>query len=79
MVASLLRLRWVFGHNHFNLRRRFLSTAPYTTFDYNSFEAVCKVKIKEDKTTAVRVADSLHIKTFNTDPNLSNLWTSSLG
>jgi len=24
------------GNNHFNLRRRFLSTAPYTTFDYNS-------------------------------------------
>jgi len=36
MVASLLRLRWVFCHNHFNLRRRFLLIAPYTTFEFNS-------------------------------------------
>ena len=41
----------------------------------SGFAQVCEAKIKEDKATAVRVADSLHIETFNTDPGLSGLWT----
>lgn len=47
-----------------------------------SNDLVGELTVKEVKATSLRVADSLHIKTFNTDPNLFGLdgiWVSLFG
>ncbi|MCH8871177.1 HYR domain-containing protein, partial [candidate division KSB1 bacterium] len=40
---------------------------------------VGELKVKELKRTSQRVAESLHLETFNTDPNLSVIWDTLFG
>jgi len=40
---------------------------------------VCELKVKEVEETSQRVGDSMHFKTFNTDPNLNEIWQTLFG